>query len=148
MKAANHHSQGILSRKKDCITTNAALKASWCNKADKALHTAFKGGLKTYQLDPKHKNIIKELMTYTFDNITKEVRNQKTVIKKTLTEINTKIESIEERYAIGDIESTIYKKFKDKYETQKEVLQDLLSLNSLSICIILMLLKSTFTPIK
>ena len=32
-------------------------------------------------------------MTYTYDIITKEIRNQKTVIKKTLAEINTKIKS-------------------------------------------------------
>ena len=58
-------------------------------------------------------------MIYTNDNITKEIRNQKIVIKKTLTEINTKIESIEERYALGELDSAIYKKFKDKYKFKK-----------------------------
>ena len=52
-----------------------------------------KGNLKTYWVDPKHKAIIKEVMTYTYDMITKEIRNQKTVIKKTLAEINIKIKS-------------------------------------------------------
>ena len=39
-------------------------------------------------------------MTYTYDNITKELRTQKKSIKKTITELNTKIDSIEERYAL------------------------------------------------
>ena len=62
-------------------------------------------------------------MTYTYDNITKDLRTQKKSIKKNITELNTKIESIEERYALGKINSAIYQKFKDKYETQKEELQ-------------------------
>ena len=62
-------------------------------------------------------------MTYTYDNITKELRTQKKSIKKTITELNTKIDSIEERYALGELDSTIYKKFKYKYETQKDKLQ-------------------------
>jgi hypothetical protein len=62
-------------------------------------------------------------MTYTYDNITKELRTRKKSIKKTITELNTKIDSIEERYALGELDNTIYKKFKDKYETQKDELQ-------------------------
>ena len=62
-------------------------------------------------------------MTYTYDNITKDLRTQKKSIKKNITELNTKIESIEERYALGELDNAIYKKFKDKYETQKEELQ-------------------------
>ena len=51
------------------------------------------------------------------------LRTQKKSIKKNITELNTKIESIEERYALGELDNVIYKKFKDKYETQKEELQ-------------------------
>lgn len=45
-----------------------------CNKSAKTLQTTFTEDLKTYQLDPKYKNIIKEVMTYTYDIITKEIR--------------------------------------------------------------------------
>ncbi len=55
--------------------------------------------------------------------ITKELRTRKKSIKKIITELNTKIDSIEERYALGEVDNTIYKKFKDKHETQKEELQ-------------------------
>ena len=94
-----------------------------CNKSAKTLHSTFTEDLKIYQLDPKYKDIVKEVMTYTYDNITKELRTQKKSIKKIITELNIKIDSIEERYALGELDSSIYKKFKDKYETQKEELQ-------------------------
>ena len=43
-----------------------------------------------------------------------------------------KIDSIEESYALGELDSTIYKKFKDKYETQKDKLQSKIENPSLS----------------
>ena len=71
-------------------------------------------------------------MTYIYDNITKELRTQEKSIKKTITELNTKIDSIEERYALGEVDNTIYKKFKEKYETQKGELQSKIENPSLS----------------
>ena len=89
----------------------------------KSQDSVFTEDLKTYQLDHKYKDVIKEVMTYTYDNITKELRTRNKSIKKTITELSIKIDSIEERYALGELDSSIYKKFKDKYETQKEELQ-------------------------
>ena len=110
---------GYLVKKKGLYYYKCRTKGCSCNKSAKALHTTFTEDLKTYQLDPKYKDIVKEVMTYTYDNITKELRTQKKSIKKTITELNTKIDSIEERYALGELDSTIYKKFKDKYELKK-----------------------------
>ena len=61
-------------------------------------------------------------MAYTYDSATKETRNQNAGLKKTLTEIESKIESIEERYALGEIDTDIYQKFKDKYKGQRKEL--------------------------
>ncbi len=55
-----------------------------CNKSAKTLHSTFTEDLKTYQLDPKYKDIVKEVMTYTYDNITKGLRTSKKSIKKTI----------------------------------------------------------------
>ena len=99
----------------------------------KSQDSVFTEDLKTYQLDHKYKDVIKEVMTYTYDNITKELRTRKKSIIKTITELNTKIDSIEERYALGELDSSIYKKFKDKYETQKEELQSKLKIHYLAV---------------
>ena len=46
--------------------------------------------------------------------------------------LSTKIESIEERYALGELDNAIYKKFRNKYETQKDELQSKIENPSLS----------------
>ena len=114
---------GYLVKKKGLYYYKCRTKGCSCNKSAKSLHNTFTEDLKTYQLDPKYKDVVKDVMTYTYDNITKEIRTQKKSVKKTITELSTKIESIEERYALGEINSAIYKKFKDKYESQKQELQ-------------------------
>ena len=114
---------GYLVKKKGLYYYKCRTKGCSCNKSAKTLHSTFTEDLRTYQVEPKYKDIIKEVMTYTYDNITKDLRTQKKSIKKNITELNTKIESIEERYALGELDSAIYKKFKDKYETPKEELQ-------------------------
>ena len=62
-------------------------------------------------------------MIYKFIKNNHTKKAQKKSVKKTITELSTKIKSIEERYALGEINSAIYKKFKDKYESQKQELQ-------------------------
>jgi site-specific DNA recombinase len=57
-------------------------------------------------------------MLYTYDNVTKEIRTQEAQIKKQLTVLDSKIEAIEERFAIGTIDCAIYKKFKAKYSAE------------------------------
>ena len=79
-----------------------------------------------FQVDPKYNSIIKEVMLYTYDNLTKELRTEETQFKKQLKEVNKKIEAIEERYVVGEIDTEIYKKFKTKYlKTQEEITTNL-----------------------
>jgi hypothetical protein len=44
-----------------------------------------------FQVDPKYNSIIKEVMLYTYDNLTKELRTEETQFKKQLKEVNKKI---------------------------------------------------------
>ncbi len=61
-------------------------------------------------------------MIYTYDSVTKEVRENEANVKKQLTVLKSKIETIEERFAIGEIDNTIYTKFKAKYEEEQKSL--------------------------
>ncbi len=54
-------------------------------------------------------------MIYTYENVTKENRDRTASIKKQITETKQKLESIEERFAIGDITKEIFTKFSEKY---------------------------------
>jgi site-specific DNA recombinase len=59
-------------------------------------------------------------MVYTYDANTKELRTNEANIKKELSVLKTKTETIEERFAIGEINSDIYKKFKTKFDAEQK----------------------------
>jgi site-specific DNA recombinase len=75
---------GYLVKKKGLYYYKCRTKGCSCNKSAKTLHTTFTDDLKTYQLDPKYKDVVKEVMTYTYDNITKELRTKRSPLKKQL----------------------------------------------------------------
>ena len=57
-----------------------------------------------------------------------EIRENEANVKKQLSLLKTKIETIEERFAIGEIENDIYTKFNTKYkEDQKDLESNLLN---------------------
>lgn len=69
---------------------------------------------------------IKEVMLYTYNNLIKDLRTEKAQLKKHLIVVNEKMEAIEEHYAVEEVDTEIYKKFKSKYlETQKEITANL-----------------------
>ena len=44
----------------------------------------FEERLSNYQVDPKYADIIKEVMVYTYDSVTKEIRENEANVKKQL----------------------------------------------------------------
>lgn len=58
-------------------------------------------------------------MVYTYDYVTQEIRDNESQIKKELKKLESKIDTIEERYAIGEINKPIYKKFISKFNIEK-----------------------------
>ena len=48
-----------------------------------------------------------------------EIRDNESQVKKALKKMDSKIDTIEERYAIGEIDNTIYKKFISKFNIEK-----------------------------
>ena len=62
-------------------------------------------------------------MVYTYDFVTKEIRENEANVKKQLSQLKSKIDTIEERFAIGEIDKEIYNKFKAKYESEEKKLE-------------------------
>ena len=50
------------------------------------------------------------------DLVTKEIRNKETSVKKQITETQQKLDMLEERHAIGEIDKVIYTKFSEKFK--------------------------------
>lgn len=96
-------------------------------KSANQLHEMLIKKLSYYQLDPKYTEILKEVMTYSYDQQTKEIRKNETQVKKQLTSINDKIESIEERFAIGEIDQQIFEKYSNKFNKEMAQLEEQLT---------------------
>ena len=92
----------------------------------------FEERLSNYQVDPKYADIIKEVMVYTYDSVTKEIRENEANLKKQLSQLKSKIDTIEERFAIGEIDKEIYIKFKAKYESEEKKLESNLFSSTIS----------------
>ena len=109
---------GYLVKQKGIYYYKCRTKGCGCNKSAEQLHTKFEQKLKSLQVDSKYNDIIKDIMIYTYDSVTSEIRNKEASIKKQITEIQKKLNAIEERFAIGEIEKDIYNKFLGKYKSE------------------------------
>lgn len=99
---------------------NSKCKSS---KSAKHLHTEFEKLLGKYQLDPELHSEMEEVMTYTFRSLSDENKADEKLYKKQSTEIGKKIESIEERYATGEINSEVFAKYSKKFNDEREAIQ-------------------------
>jgi site-specific DNA recombinase len=90
-----------------------------CNRSAKKLNQMFFDKLKTYKLMEKYIQPAKEEFIKCFYENAKESINAMNTLKANLKEIEKKIETLEECYAIGEIERKLYQKFINKYRKEK-----------------------------
>ena len=109
---------GFLVKAKGIYYYKCRTKGCSCTKSATKLHLQFEKKLKGLQVESKYDDIIREVMIYTYENVTKENRDRTVSIKKQITETKQKLESIEERFAIGDITKEIFTKFSEKYNAE------------------------------
>jgi site-specific DNA recombinase len=114
---------GYLVKSKGLYYYKCRTKGCGCNKSAKQLHEQFENKLSSYEIDSKYVETIKEVMIYTYDSVTKEIRENEANVKKQMSLLKSKIATIEERFAIGEIDNAIYQKFKTKYGEEQESFQ-------------------------
>ena len=110
---------GYQVKKKGLFYYKCPTKGCGCNKSANQLHDQFEAELGSYELDPQYREIIKDVMVYTYDYVTQEIRDNESQVKKELKKMESKINTIEERYAIGEIDKPIYEKVISKYNVEK-----------------------------
>lgn len=104
------------------------------NRSAKVMHKLFIELLETYQLnDPKWKVPMKEVLMQAYLNQHEESLNDILLFEKQLTEIETNIEKIEMRYAIGEIERDLYTKFKNQFNQQLTDIHEKISKSSFNL---------------
>ncbi len=77
-------------------------------------HELFVKEMEKYKLEDTFVYIYKLQIKKMLGNITKEQKNENTLLKKQLTELKTKKEKLEERFAFGEITQEMYIKFNNK----------------------------------
>ncbi len=123
---------GYLVKKKGLYYYKCRTKGCCCNKSAKKLHLQFENKLSSYQLDDKYMDVMKDVMTYIYESATKENKESESSVKKQLTGLQSKLETIQERYAIGEINIEIYEKFRKKYQVEINELEASLVDSSIS----------------
>ena len=94
-----------------------------CNRNTKILHQHFKDILSIYQIDQKLINPLKKQLKNTFEYFNKSDQDNLPVLHRNLKATEEKIEKMQERYVIGEIDAELYQKFKEKFTTQKESIE-------------------------
>ena len=92
------------------------------NKSTKQLHEQFEQLLGRYQIGEKYIAPLLQQMRYTFEYFTKPNKENVATLKYNLKTINEKIEKIEERFVMGEIDMALYQKFVKKFTEEKETI--------------------------
>jgi DNA invertase Pin-like site-specific DNA recombinase len=91
-----------------------------CNRSAKKMNELFTEKLKEYELRvEKYAEPVKDDFFKFFDEIEKDNGNALSILKKHLTEVENKIEDLEEQNAIGKTERETYLKFKGKFNKER-----------------------------
>lgn len=97
-----------------------------CNRSAKSLNDLFLKGLFGYTFSSDLIAPVKYEFTKFFDENMKEMEKDVEILKGRLTETVKRIETLEERFAIGEIDRELYGKFNTKYRKEKlEILTEM-----------------------
>ncbi len=109
---------GYLVKKKGLYYYKCNTKGCKINRSAKAMHEMFRSVLKTFRIGKEEFGIIKlqleEQMAVFFRSQIEEAK----LMKNKLAETKRKLEAIEERFVIGEIDRNLYQKFRPKYEQE------------------------------
>ncbi len=94
-----------------------------CNRSAKTLNELFAEKLNSYTLMSKYIDPVKEEFFKYFNESEKESLNHSSILKGRLTEIAGKMEKLEERFVIGEIDNELYQKFLSKYRKEKSEIE-------------------------
>jgi site-specific DNA recombinase len=91
------------------------------NKRADCLHEAIKGWLEKYTVDinEDYHKLIKAQITATYNQLNKDKEELKISLEKQLAEVDKKIERLDERYILEEIDKAMFEKFKSKFIAER-----------------------------
>lgn len=122
---------GYIVRKKGLYYYKCRTKGCKCNKSAKQIHGMFMELLDQFSINPIYSEALLYDMVHFFEGINKSDIEREKLLKGQLTELNKKIEAIEEKYFVTEeMSKEIFDKFHLKYTTERNQLAKEMSISS------------------
>lgn len=115
---------GFLVKKKGLYYYKCKTIGCSCNRSTKAIHQQFEQLLSKYEITEKMIAPVKTQMKYTFEYYNQSNKDQEATLKYSLKAIEEKIEKVQERYVIGEINDDLFQKFNKKFVAEKEEIEN------------------------
>ncbi len=106
-----------------------------CNKRADDLHKNFLKKVSEYTLDinEDHNKVLKREMLLIYNELNKQSEQDSQQIEKQLGEANKKIDRIEERYVLEEIDRAMYEKFYFKFKAEKAEIEKQLATTTIKV---------------
>lgn len=120
-KCSSCHSPltGYIVKKKGIYYYKCKTVGCPCNRNANALHQQFEQLLSKYQIDDTLVAPLKTQLKYTFEYHNQSKKDNTATLKYNLKTIDEKIDKVQERYVIGDVDGELYQKFIKKFRIEK-----------------------------
>lgn len=115
---------GYLAKRKGLYYYKCHKVGCKCNKSAKFMHQKFEELLSNLNFNNSLIDLLKLQMQYTYENLTQQQRESERILTAKLVELQSKIETMEEKHAIGEINRTVFDKFSAKYRDQMEEIRE------------------------
>ena len=109
---------GYLNKKKGIYYYKSRSKGTKVNVNAKKLNKLFSEKLGEYELKESLGDVFVQTVNHLYEKHYQAKNEEQTKIKKQQTELKKKIESVEERFAVGEITQEIFKKYTEKYKSR------------------------------
>ena len=120
---------GYLVKKKGIYYYKCRTKGCRVNKSAKSLHQMFQNLVSAFHIDKDEQEVIKVVLSEQMNVFFKSKSEDSKKLKAQKSEVQKKLDAIEERFVIGEIDRSLYNKFKPKFE--KEIIEIEQELNSM-----------------
>tara|TARA_Y100000385_G_C13102112_1_gene645211 strand:- start:9 stop:1604 length:1596 start_codon:yes stop_codon:yes gene_type:complete len=115
---------GYLVKKKNLYYYKCNQKGCKKNRSQKVLHSKFQDLLHEYVIDDKLYPVLKDMMVHVLSKKLNQQPTDTKALQQQQAVLKTKLESIEERFVLGEVNQELYTKYRDKYRSQIEQISE------------------------
>ncbi len=118
---------GYIVKKKNIHYYKCNTKACNCNRNAKMMNELFVNLLSEYKIETSAIPLLETAVANVFYNLNKGAFEKKETFENSLSEIEKKLEMLQEKYILGEIDKAAYDKFYKKYSLEKQEITKQLS---------------------